>query len=71
MTSIYFDKSEMRGIESARKSIQQALDQLKVIRETTTMGTIPNGVFDPLIIRRVQIINPLRVIPIIPTLEVT
>ncbi len=73
----------MRGMDSAKKSIVQAIEQIKVnmgkvwesngkqiIRETSSLGKIPEGVFDPAVIRRVQIINPLRVIPIMPLQEV-
>jgi hypothetical protein len=30
MTGVYLDKSELRGIESAKKSIAQAIEQIKV-----------------------------------------
>lgn len=42
---------------------------MKIIKETNSLGNIPEGAFDLELARRIQFPSPTRIIPIIPIIE--
>jgi hypothetical protein len=62
MVHVYFNKAQMKGLDSAKKTVALGLEQLKIIRKTLDLGILPEGVFDPTIVRRLHTPSPTRVV---------